>query len=397
MKKYRVTFQEEGLRKTVIITSFNISKENLPQNVIKITELNKKLFKFNKNLKIKSLDVADLFFELNIILQAKIPIFEALEILEGSSRNQLLKEILLKMKDALKNGKPIYKALEKDEKHLGKVVISFFKIAEENGSLCDSIYSLSILLRNIENNKKLIRSKLNYPIVLLVSLVSSLTVIFSFVIPQFEYIFAQYNTSLPFATLALLAVKNFMVNYFVYISMFFVSVYFFIVVRYKKSNDFRYMCDKILITKLPIIGEMIFISYFHRFFLSLKILLEANYKFQSSIINSSILLNNQYLLDKIMTLNKCIQSGDTISSAFEGTHLFDELTLRLIVTGEKSNAMNLSVNEIEKIYKQKLDEKIKLFSSLIEPIFIIMIMILIVWVVLAVLVPMWGIGEVIKV
>jgi general secretion pathway protein F len=114
-------------------------------------------------------------------------------------------------------------------------------------------------------------------------------------------------------------------------------------------------------------------------------------------MNSSILLNNQYLLDKITTLNKRIQNGDTISSAFEETGLFDELILRLISTGEKSNALRLSVSECEKIYKQKLDERIKLFSSLIEPIFIVIIMLLIVWVVLAVLVPLWGIGEVIKV
>ena len=161
-------------------------------------------------------------------------------------------------------------------------------------------------------------------------------------------------------------------------------------IKYRVKKDGRYIW-------INEHGKLIFINSVHRFFLSLKILLEANYKFQSSIMNSSILLNNQYLLDKITTLNKRIQNGDTISSAFEETGLFDELILRLISTGEKSNALRLSVSECEKIYKQKLDERIKLFSSLIEPIFIVIIMLLIVWVVLAVLVPLWGIGEVIKV
>jgi len=397
MKKYKITYQKDGKLENKIIKSSNISKENLPSNIIKIEESNNKSFLFKQTNKIKSEEVSNLFFELNIILKAKIPIYEAIEILEESTKNVLLKEVLSKMKDALKNGKPIYKALKQYEKQLGHIVISFFKIAQENGNLEDSIYSLSILLKNINENKKLIMQKLRYPIVLLISLVFSLFSIFNFVIPQFEFVFEQYNTNLPIATIALLGTKNFFINYSLFIMISFVSIFIYMAGKYKSSTEFSYKVDKLIITKIPYIGDIVFLIYFHRFFLSLKILLEANYKFQSCIINSSILLKNKYLLDRITLLNKAIQSGETISDAFENSSLFNELTLRLINTGEKSNAMYLSVNECEKIYKQKLDEKIKSFSSLIEPIFIFMIMLLIVWVILAVLVPMWSMGEVIKV
>lgn len=396
MKKYRVTFQKNGKINSIVIKSKDISQNILPSNIIKIEHLYNKKSLINKKCRVKSIEISNLFFELNIILQAKIPICDALEILEKSTKNRKVKEILNCMIDALKNGRPIYKSLIKHEKSLGVIVISFLKIAEENGNINDSIYSLSILLKNIEENKKLIKSKLSYPIVLFISLIISLASIFNFVIPQFEYIFAQYNSSLPYATIALLGLKTFVVNYFLYIFLTFILLYFYFYFKLKKSNEFKYKFDKFLITKVPIVGEMIFVNYFHRFFLSLKILLESEYKFQSSIINSSILLNNQYLLDKITSLDKSIQSGESISSSFESTNLFDDLTLRLIVTGEQSNAMYLSVNEIEKIYKQKLDEKIKLFSSLIEPVFIVTIMLLIVWIVLAVFVPMWSIGEVIN-
>ena len=397
MKKYKITYQKEGKLKKKIITTSNISNAAMPNNIIKIEELNKKEFKYLKTNKIRKEEISNLFFELNIILKAKIPIYDALEILDTSIKNNILKEIIEKMKEALKNGKPIYRALESYEKYLGSIVISFFKIAQENGNLEDSIYSLSILLKDIEENKKLISQKLRYPIVLLVSLMLCMFSMFNFVIPQFEFIFEQYNTNLPFATVALLNTKNFLVNYFLYIILFFGLLFLYILTKYRSSLEFKYKIDRFMVTKLPYIGSIIFFIYFHRFFLSLKILLEANYKFQSCLINSSILLKNKYLLDRIMLINEQIQSGESISSSFENSSLFNELTLRLISTGEKSNALYLSVNEIEKIYKQKLDEKIRLFSSLIEPIFIFMIMLLIVWVILAVLVPMWSMGEVIKV
>ncbi|OUR74210.1 hypothetical protein A9Q76_01260 [Arcobacter sp. 31_11_sub10_T18] len=397
MEKYKVTFQQDGKLKHLIIHSSDISKENLPPNVIKIEPLRKSWLKYEKPHTLKKEEVSNFFFELNIIIKAKIPIYDALEILHKGTKNPLLNEIILKMREALQNGQVLYIVLKPYEKYLGNIVISFFKIAQENGNLDDSIYSLSILLKDINENKKLISQKLRYPFVLLVSLFFSLFSIFNFVIPQFEFIFEQYHTSLPFATVALLGIKDFLMNYFLFILIFFVIISLILFSKYKKSQIFRYKVDEFIITKVPFIGPIVFLIYMHRFFLSLKILIEANYKFQSCIINSSILLKNKYLLDRISHINKAIQSGESIYEAFTKSTLFNELTLRLISTGENSNALLLSVNEIEKIYKQKLDEKIKLFSSLIEPIFIFTIMLLIVWVILAVLVPLWSMGEVINV
>jgi len=397
MKKYKITFQEKGELKYKYILTPDISKENLPTTVIQIENINESWFKYENKKSLNKEELSNFFFELNIIIKAKIPIYEALEIIEKGIKNELLKEIIYKMKDSLQSGQALHLSLKSYEKYLGNIVISFFKIAQENGNLEDSINCLSVLLKDINENKKLISQKLRYPIVLLVSLIFSLFSIFNFVIPQFEFIFEQYQSTLPYATISLLWVKDFMINYFFYILITTFILAFVFFRQYKKSHTFRHKIDRFLITKLPFIGDILFLMYFHRFFLSLKILLEAKYKFQSCLINSSILLKNKYLFDRIAQINKAIQSGESIYEAFEKSALFNELTLRLISTGEKSNALLLSVNEIEKIYKQKLDENIKLFSSLIEPIFIFTIMLLIVWVILAVLVPLWSLGEVIRV
>jgi len=228
MQKYKVFFQNKGILETKIISTSDLSKVKLPTTVIKIEKLNKKYFQPAKQTKIKKNEISNVFFELNIILKAKIPMFDAILILEKSTKNILLKEILQQIKYSLENGTPIYKSLQPYEKHLGSIVISFFKIAQENGNLEDCIYSLSVLLRNIEENKKLIHQKLRYPIVLLITLFFSLFSIFSFVIPQFEFIFEQYNTTLPFATVALLNTKDFVVGYFIYFVIFFTFTFLYL-------------------------------------------------------------------------------------------------------------------------------------------------------------------------
>jgi len=397
MNTYEVSYQKEKKLCKIIISTHDIKKEKLPANTFMIKKIKQPFFSMSSRSKLKSEEISAAFFELNVMLQAKLSLYESLDILENASKNRLLIEIITNMKKSLKNGTAIYLGLMSYEKYLGDIVISFFKIAHENGNIDTCVYTLSILLKRIDENKKTITQKLRYPAVLLICLSMSLFSIFNFVIPQFEFIFEQYNTDLPFATIALLNTKNFLVNYFWIMLIF--SLFCFILIMYKYRNDelFSYKVDRFMILHLPFLASLVFYIYLHRFFLCMKILLEANYKFQTCLVNASILLKNKYLLDRISHINKAIQSGESIYDSFSDVALFNDLTLRLISTGEKSNELLLSVNEIEKIYANKLDEKIKLFSSLIEPIFIITIMLLIIWVILAVLVPLWGMGEVINV
>ena len=397
MQKYKITFQQNGTLKSQTIHTLDIEKEILPNNIITIKKINKSPLKYFNTTNVKKEEISNLFFELNMILKAKIPIYDALKILRNGTKNALLKEIISTIRTTIKNGKPIYKELIFYEKYLGNIVISFFKIAQENGNLEDCIYCLSVILKNIEENKKLITQKLKYPTLLLISLLSSIVIMFNFVIPKFEFIFEQYRTNLPLATTLLLTSRDFILNYFVYVLLFLSLCFTFIFIKYKNSYTFEYNIDKFISTQIPYISHIVFLNNFHKFFLSLKILLKANYKFQNSITNCSILIKNKYLLDRITIINNKIQIGKSISKAFNDSSLFDELTLRLINTGEKSNSLYLSINEIEKIYRQKLDEKIQSFSSIIEPACLLIIMLLIGWIVLAVLIPMWSIGEIINI
>jgi general secretion pathway protein F len=69
----------------------------------------------------------------------------------------------------------------------------------------------------------------------------------------------------------------------------------------------------------------------------------------------------------------------------------------LIKTGEVSNSLQITVGEIKNIYKRKFNDKLKFLSMAIEPIFFIIIMLLIIWIILAIFVPLWSIGDVLKI
>jgi general secretion pathway protein F len=396
MKKYKISFLYNNKVKSKIVSTNDIKEYTKDYDTLKIRLLDNSFFKTSFIKRVNKYDIQAMFFELDMILNSKLSLYEALEIVENSTKNIIIKDILNKMKYCIKNGIPIHKYLKSYEHILSSMVLDFFKIAYESGNLEKSINSIYTLLKNINDTKKTIWKSLQYPLILLMSLVLVIFLMFMLVIPKFEFIFDQFNSSLPLATILLIGTKNFIINYFLYIFTIFLSLYIFFYYQYKTSKIFLYKIDKIVAAKIPYISNMIFLYSFHRFFLALNILLKSNHKFQTAINQSSNLLRNKYLFDKIRYLNQQIKNGSSISKSFENSLLFDDLILRLIYTGDQSNNLDISINEIENIFKQKIDEKLKSFSSFVEPIFIFFIMIFVLWLVLGVLLPMWSLSDVIN-
>ena len=129
----------------------------------------------------------------------------------------------------------------------------------------------------------------------------------------------------------------------------------------------------------------------------MDIMLKSNYEFHKAFISSKILLKNKYLLDKISIIDNLLQNGKSINDSFFKTQIFDDIVLNLINTGEVSNSLGITIDEIKKIYKNRFNDKMNLLISLIQPIFLVVIMGLILWIVLAIFMPIWDMGNMIKV
>lgn len=136
---------------------------------------------------------------------------------------------------------------------------------------------------------------------------------------------------------------------------------------------------------------------FYKLFLLMDIMLKSNYEFHKAFISSKILLKNKYLLDKMRLIDNLLQNGKSINYSFFKTQIFDDIVLNLINTGEVSNSLAITIDEIKKIYKNRFNDKMNLLVSLIQPIFLIIIMGLILWIVLAIFMPIWDMGNMIKV
>lgn len=397
MKKYKISYQDKEGISTTIIESDNLSDESLPLNIISIQEQNNYLsiMKFFENKNIKDKEIQLLFYELNIMLESKITLLDALDILIKNKKNKNIVKLLTSIKNAFTSSRSISSSLS--EFKINYLVGAFFDISKDSGNILENIKALSILLtQSLEIKKKFFKS-MSYPLVLLVSFFLSLFSIFSFVIPKFKIIFDQATSELPLATKILLQVQYLFEMYSFYIVIVFLVCIFILIFLYLKNESFQYFLHKFLVKDFYLIKDIYFTMQMYRVFLMLDIMLKSNYEFHKALISSKVLLRNKFLLDKICEIDSLLQNGKSISFSFSHTELFDDIVLNLINTGEVSNSLDITVSEIKNIYKNRFDDKINLLTSMIEPIFLISIMSLILWIVLAVFMPIWDMGNLIKV
>lgn len=396
MKKYKIKYQDKSEIKELILETKNLSNETLPSNIIEIKEF-KKHFNFEyfgkKRLNDKKLNL--LFYELNIMLQANINISDAIDILIKNKKDKNILGFLEVVKYSFSTGKEIDENLNGFK--INYLIPAFLKISQDRGNIALNIKALSSLLIENQEIKKAFMKAMAYPVVLIISFIFSLISIFTFVIPKFQMIFSQTTQELPFATKLLLKTQYFFENYSLFILLVFLGLFLLLSYLYMKNSQFQYFLDKLFISKIFLIKDIYLNMQLYKLFLVIDIMLKSNYEFHKAFISSRILLKNKYLLDKISIIDNLLQNGKSINDSFLEIQIFDDIVLNLINTGEVSNSLSITIDEIKKIYKNRFNDKMNLLTSLIQPIFLIVVMSLILWIVLGIFIPIWDMGNMIKV
>ncbi|QKF59809.1 type II secretion system F family protein [Aliarcobacter lanthieri] len=391
MKKYKIKYQENGEIKSKVVTIIELEKQNISKNILEVIE--QKSFSFSKKITINDKSLRNLFYELNLMLKANINISESLEILIKNRKDKNIIEFLQTINYALSNSKPIIKELEKFK--IDENIKAFLNISQNSSNIdlnFESIYSFldeSLLI------KKSFYKAISYPIFLTLSFFISIISIFLIVIPNFKSIFMQIESNLPLATRILLKLEYFFSEFYVLLILIPVLLIILFKLFYNYSKSFSSFVTKMLLNNIPIISNIYLNFELYKLFLVIDIMQKSKYEFHKAFQTSHLLLKNKYLLDKICSINNLLENGKTISYSFSKSKIFDDIVLNLLTTGEVSNSLELTICEIKKIYKNRFDESINFLILLIQPIFLIFMACLILFIVIAIFTPIWDMGNII--
>jgi general secretion pathway protein F len=392
INRYKVLYLKDNQKQKIVLDENQLS--NFEYDIIKISKVNNIKNILNINTKLNTQDILDIFSQIDMMLNANISFIDTLELLIKNEKNIRKLDILNSMINSLNQGKLLENELKIYKKELSNVVLQLLSLGQKNGNLKQVVKIIVEILNKKVQTKKSYLDAMSYPIVLSITFIISVCIIFGYVIPAFEPLFLQYGNNLPLMTKILLDIKDFFYQYSFIILLIFLIFGFILYNFYKKSESFKLNFDKFLLVDIPIISKLILLSNMLIIFLSLKLLIKQKYKFQESIFLVIELIQNRYLKDIFIGIYKDIVKGRSIQDIFIGIDIFDDIVKKLITIGHRSDQFELVLDKIVTIYQLEYNKKLKQTIKLIEPLFLIIIALLIMWMMLAIFIPMWDMNKV---
>lgn len=395
MKKYNITYQKNGEIKNQIVTDIELELIKKEFDILTI-KAKKSIFeiKFKNRVRVPKKELLLIFFELNLMLESNINISDAIDILIKSKKNKKTQKFLQAMNYALSNSMPISEVL--DEFVIEDFVKDFLNISQNSSNLARNVDAIYHLLKEQDSIKKSFYKALGYPIFLFFTFLASLFIIFSFVIPSFKSIFQNQIENLPQSTKILLNMDIFFKEYSLIFIIIVSFLILFLIFLYKISKKFEYFLDYIFIKYIPIFSIVLRNLQLYKLFLVVDIMQKSKYEFHKAFLNSKLLVKNKYLLDKIRVIDSLLENGKSICFAFKDVNIFDDIILNLLNTGEVTNSLEIVVPEIKNIYKHRFENSVNLMISIIQPLFLLIIASMILFIVLAIFTPIWEMGSLIK-
>jgi general secretion pathway protein F len=324
--------------------------------------------------------------QLSILLSSGVTLIESLSSVADESKGYW-KNIIINIRDKIESGSSFARALESYKDIFPEYYISMVAAAEASGNLDVVLKQLADYIESQDVIQSKIRISMVYPLFMVFTGFVVLSFLFTFVIPKIVSIFKEAQTSLPWITIILIRVSDLFRNFWWAIVLI-VIVIVYLIKRLKEAN--RLLIDKIIF-HLP--GDIFKSLYYGRFTRTLGFLLDGGLPVLKALELSAKSTGNKFLEGVVLDAEKRVAEGARLSSSLEG---ISPVLIQLISTGERSGRLVEILRKAADTYEEDFSRRIQKFISLLEPAMILIMGIIIGFIVLAILLPIFQLNQLIK-
>ena len=324
--------------------------------------------------------------QLSVLLSSGVPLIEALQSLSSESKGFYM-EMLIAVRERVSGGASLSKALEDFSDIFPEFYTNMVHSGEESGALDKVLLRLADFLERRSAVRAKVRSAMIYPVLMMGVSFIVLSFLFTFVIPKIVKIFSDTKAALPLATVVLIFVSNIFVRYW-WLIIGAVIVAAASIRRFVSKN--RVLADS-LVLRLP--GGVVQTLYYSRFARTLGFLLDGGLPMLKSLGLSAGSMGNKALEAAVTRAGQRVAEGQRLSSALEG---FPPIFVQLVATGEKSGRLPEILGRAAESYEEEFNRKVNKTVSLFEPAMILTMGLVVLFIVLAVLLPMFQLNQLVK-
>jgi MSHA biogenesis protein MshG len=328
------------------------------------------------------------------LAKSGIPILRAVRGLADTTSSKRMAVALDDVADQLERGRTLSSALNKHDHMFGRLFVSIVHVGENTGKLDDAFLQLSFYLEREQETRKQIKAATRYPMFVIIAIVIAMVIMNIVVIPIFADMFLSFGAELPLMTRILLSTSNFFITKWPFLLVA-IALITSLIVRYLRTENGRYKWDRTKL-KLPVVGSIFERTLLGRFARSFSMMLVSGVPLTSALNLVAEAVNNAFMAERILSMRKNIEKGESLSRVASSSKLFTPLVLQMINVGEETGRVDELLAEVAEFYEREVDYDLKSLTSKIEPILISIVAGMVLILALGIFTPMWDMMGAIK-
>ena len=345
----------------------------------------------NAKRKMKTADMVFFLTQLSTYLKAGIPLTESVDILSRQFKNVNYQKVFKGIANSLKSGDNFSESLDKTGGFFPKLLVNMIKTSELTGDLPETLDDMAEYYTQMDKTRKQMKSALTYPTLVLILAIVVITFVLVYVIPKFTSIYSSLNTAdIPKITLVIIDISNFIKSSYYYLIIALIAILFTIKYLYTNITAARAAMQRFAM-KVPVLKDIIIYNEVTTFTKTFASLLKHGVYITNTMNILLQITNNEVYRRLIANSIKHLRKGENISLAFKGHWAFPVPAYEMIVTGERTGKLAEMLQKVSEYYQDLHANIVNRMKVIIEPVLIIVLTGIVGLIILAVIVPMFGV------
>ena len=329
--------------------------------------------------------------QLSTLIDAGLPLLRSLNILVVQLKASKLRDILRDISADVQSGSTFSEALAKHPKAFDRLYVNMVKAGEVGGMLETVLARLATFMEKRMALIRKVRGALVYPIFVVVVACAIVTFLLIKVVPVFAEIFEEFGKGLPAPTQFLVDASAFIQYQWWKILLYFSStIIFFKLIR--KVPIIQRIIDRVSL-KIPKVGNLVTKVAVARFARTLGTLLTSGVPILQALKITKDTISNSVIQDAIQKVHDRIKEGDTIAVPLDESKVFPPMVVNMIDVGEETGSLDAMLNKVADIYDNEVEIAVEALLSLMEPAIIIILGGIIGFIVIALYLPIFTLGD----
>ena len=331
------------------------------------------------------------------LLKAGMPLTTALNSMTYLGSKGIPPEVSKQLRQDVTEGRSLSDAMAKQPVIFTNMYVNMVRAGEQSGSLQEVLRRLAEHFERFAEVRSKVQSALIYPVIVMLVGLAMVVVFIVFILPTFLSLFAGMKAELPASTQLLIGISNFLRNPLYLLTMAIVGVAAAIVfIRFRTSEVGRRVLDRWKL-KLPLFGNVMRLYLFGQFARTLGTLMQNGVSVLTALKITEQVLPNVVLKEAIAKTREAVTDGKTLAQPLARSQVFPQLMIDLIRIGEETGDVPGALRSVAETYESDLNTTLRVLMNLIEPVMIVGIALVVVFLLLSVLQAMFmitsSIGE----